>query len=72
MMERCIGDVEVAQYGCRGQGAALDQMVCHVAVWLYCLVSLIAVLIDRDGDEGQGQGQGQGQGRGRGRGQLCE
>ncbi|MDS9990072.1 hypothetical protein RAC83_001415 [Xylella fastidiosa] len=50
MMERCIGDVEVAQYGCRGQGAALDQMVCHVAVWLYCLVSLIAVLIDRDRD----------------------
>ncbi|HHW4670827.1 hypothetical protein [Xylella fastidiosa] len=49
-MERCIGDVEVAQYGCRGQGAALDQMVCHVAVWLYCLVSLIAVLIDRDRD----------------------
>ncbi|AIC11348.1 hypothetical protein D934_08095 [Xylella fastidiosa subsp. sandyi Ann-1] len=50
MMERCIGDVEVAQYGCRGQGSALDQMVCHVAVWLYCLVSLIAVLIDRDRD----------------------
>lgn len=48
MMERCIGDVEVAQYGCCGQGSALDQVVCHVAVWLYCLVSLIAVLIDRD------------------------
>ncbi|AAF83237.1 hypothetical protein XFPR_12385 [Xylella fastidiosa] len=50
MMVRCIGDVEGAQYGCCGQGSALDQMVRHVAVWLYCLVLLIAVLIDRDRD----------------------
>ncbi len=58
--------------GAVGRGRRWIKWCVMLRFELYCLVSLIAALIDRDRDSdrdrltGTGQGRGQGQGQGRG------